>query len=204
MSEAATERDLKEAAGVLQRTGSWNLSRVVVGLAILFSGILIGVGATIVFGRDVLLNMILTPPDPARIADYLTHDLNLTPEQEAEFEEIFKKHLEALDEIRESVDPLMKQQIEILKSRVSGILNKDQAQRWEDRIGEFQRIIERGHKHLENGESGTSKSIDKYGDDLILQERELGQMSPTSGGVAVRRDKVTSAAHSQSAQASQP
>ena len=108
------------------------------GGVLLLSGIVIGAG-----GTGLFLKHKLDQPDEApkhfsrRLADRITHDLALNPEQSEQIRTLFETHQEEMKTIRLKIKDEVDDSRETLQSEVKAILTPEQAEKWDQRIKEY-------------------------------------------------------------------
>ena len=119
---------------------------VLLGLAILCCGMVIGVGITLHVGHSMILHT-LNPGD--RMASHITRKidrkLDLTDEQKAEVEKIVTHRVSEFRNILDTMYPDIKKQITSMHQEVAGILTEKQRVKWEKHTRKIQRKLEQ-HK----------------------------------------------------------
>jgi hypothetical protein len=113
---------------------------VLLSLLTLFSGILIGAGATLLFVGHAKND---TPPLPEefsrRMVAQLTRELGLTLEQQEQINPVVERHMQVLDEIRNEARPQIRQELERMNDEIMALLDEQQQQMWKDHIDRMQR-----------------------------------------------------------------
>lgn len=125
---------------------------LIVGGVLVLSGMVMGAGGTV-----LLVNDRLEQPDQApkqfsrRLADRMTRDLGLTPEQESEIHTIFEKHQTEMHAVRKSVEQRIQDSFTTMRSEVNEILTPEQAKLWDERLREYRKQDDRGRPPRHEG-----------------------------------------------------
>jgi hypothetical protein len=118
------------------------------GLVLLLSGILIGAGGMFFWGRELVLQNIRRGASLASISEHLEKALNLNSTQNEQVEEILKRHVPKIREIRKSKYLEIRQEIDVMRDEIEATLDERQLKLWEeelDRITSYRRY--RRHHH---------------------------------------------------------
>jgi hypothetical protein len=110
------------------------------GLIILFCGILIGAGITVILLQRVVLYAIHHPEEvPNRLTERLRNKLSLTDEQTKKVKAILTERQKALRELRRVMRPKVERELEHLREDVAAVLDKDQSHKWRKRFDRLRR-----------------------------------------------------------------
>lgn len=113
---------------------------VLFSLLTLLSGIVIGVGGTLIFVGPQ--EKYAPPPVPEefsrRMVDHLTRELSLTAEQQEKIKPIVETHMKTLDKYREEARPKIRQELEDMNNEIMALLDTNQQQMWKDSIERMQ------------------------------------------------------------------
>jgi len=125
----------------------WKL--VLLGLVILFCGMVIGAGITFHVGNVMMFHAI-TPGDEIaeRVTKRIDRDLDLTDEQRPQVSEIVAHRVSAFKNILLDAYTRIKAQFELLHDEVAPILSEEQKLKWEKHYKKMQKVITRIHKRL--------------------------------------------------------
>lgn len=108
---------------------------LLVGIAILFCGMLIGSGLTMRVLWNRVTDIVQHPDQlPQRITQRVNRFLDLTPEQQTKVQDILAKRQLSIEALRRQVYPNIQSEMDGLRDDVAAILNPDQARRWKERF----------------------------------------------------------------------
>ena len=118
---------------------------IIFGICILLCGIVIGFGATlglIKYNRDIRHSLIPHHKRDAKgITEYISRDLDLTPEQKQQIQEILEQRMK-------DFKPVMRSQIDKTNEEISKVLTEEQKEKWK-------KILEEKKKKREGNSSGS-------------------------------------------------
>ena len=114
---------------------------VLFSLLILLSGIIIGVGATVIVLRQSIKNENSRMPEEfsRRMVERLTRELHLTGDQRQQVKPIIEKHMKAMDQYRQEARPKIRQELEQMNDELMAIFDNTQQQIWKERIQRMQK-----------------------------------------------------------------
>jgi len=119
------------------------------GLVILFCGIVIGAGITLHAGSLLLLHAVGPEVKIAqRVTRHLDRDLDLTDEQRAQVVKIVGRRISAFQHIVIDAHARAKEEYELLHDEVAAILTGEQKISWEKHYKKMQEASTRIHKRL--------------------------------------------------------
>ena len=120
----------------------WKL--VLLGLIILFCGMIIGAGITFHIGNVMILH-VLGPGDEMadRITKRIDRNLDLTDKQRSQVAEIVARRVSAFKRILFDVYPKVKEQFALLHDEIAPILTEEQKRKWEKHYERMQEGITR-------------------------------------------------------------
>jgi len=119
------------------------LKMVLLGLAILLCGMVIGSAGTLFVARRAVVHAVLHPEEmPTRAAQRLGRRLDLSAEQQAQVETILRRRLLALAHVRERFRPQIDRELDDLREEVAAMLDEEQAQQWRDDFRRLRRFIQ--------------------------------------------------------------
>jgi hypothetical protein len=118
---------------------------VLLSLLTLFSGILIGAGATFI---SMQRNMPKKPePGPEyfsqRMMRHLIDELQLTEEQRGIIQPVINRHFETIDKYRQEARPKISEEIKQMNEAIMAVLTEPQKQIWQDRIKRMREVFPR-------------------------------------------------------------
>lgn len=120
------------------RPKRWRI--VLLGIAILMLGALIGSGVTVIVIKKMVLHAISHPEKAsARIANRIQRKLDLSAEQAAQVRSIIAERQKALQAIRREVQPRVEKELNGLRDDVAALLEPDKARRWRERFDRLKR-----------------------------------------------------------------
>ncbi len=123
---------------LLRRRRPWR--SLLLGLIILFCGMLIGAGITVIILQKVVLYAIHHPEEiPNRLTERLRNKLGLTDEQTKNVKAILIERQKAFMALRRATRPKMERELEQLREDVAAILDKNQARKWRKRFDTLRR-----------------------------------------------------------------
>ena len=105
--------------------------QMVVGAIILFCGIVIGSGATLLHLKDRMIMRGPRPPVPDVVED-IKNRYDLTDEQAEKVEDIFKRRRETMRAIFEESRQKMEAEFQKINLEMKEILSSEQYERWEN------------------------------------------------------------------------
>lgn len=110
-------------------------------LAILVLGIVIGASGTIVFGRGLLLQRFLRPADaiPGDVIQRVGDELRITPEERSKLQGIFEEHMRKVETIRVEGRASVSKELDSLREEVADVLGDERAEQWRARFEEARR-----------------------------------------------------------------
>jgi hypothetical protein len=113
---------------------------ILLGLIILFCGILIGAGITVILLQRVVLYAIHHPEEiPNRLTERLRNKLSLTDDQTKKVKAILTERQKAFTELRRAKRPKVERELKSLREEVAAVLDKDQARKWSKRFDRLRR-----------------------------------------------------------------
>ena len=108
---------------------------------ILISGIVIGAGLTLIITGHSNVQKSL-PPAPeymsGRMVKRIAEELKLPPEQREQLEPIVKKHMKAMDDIRQDARPKIMEEIRQMNDEIMAILDTGQQKLWQEKMKHMQ------------------------------------------------------------------
>jgi len=135
----AAGQETSAAPPAKRRSRVW--PQVLLGIAILVCGMLIGAGGTIVLGRRILVPGARQPAQlSGAIAKGMARRLNLTPEQERETRRIVREHMERVNELRDQGRRDIQQELDAMRDEVAEVLTPQQAQAWKRQFEHIRRF----------------------------------------------------------------
>ncbi|MBI4596008.1 MAG: hypothetical protein HY730_06475 [Candidatus Tectomicrobia bacterium] len=145
------EKEIKEipvnTPSQTPKKSRWKL--VLLGLVILFCGMVIGAGITFHVGHVMIFHAISPNGEMAgRITKQIDRDLNLTDEQRSQVDKIVAHRVSAFGSILIEAYPKIKEQFELLHDEVAPILTEEQKLKWEKHYEKMQKVIKKIHKRL--------------------------------------------------------
>lgn len=115
---------------LLRRLHSWRMAFL--GVAILLAGMLGGAAATLLTVSRLEPQRPRPPVHAVKMMlARLTGPLDLTDEQQRQIEPILQKHIGKLDQIQQDGQKAIAEELRLLSQDLSGVLNPDQMQLWE-------------------------------------------------------------------------
>jgi hypothetical protein len=126
------------------------LKPILWGLLTLFSGIIIGVGLTLIITDQSEMPKSL-PPGPEyiskRMVNRIARELKLSPVQHEQLGPIVQKHMNAVDEIRKQARPQISDELDEMNEEILSILNEQQKVIWKDHVQRMQDHFMRMRRH---------------------------------------------------------
>jgi hypothetical protein len=123
---------------LLRRRRPWR--SFLLGLIILFCGMLIGAGITVIILQKVVLYAIHHPEEvPNRLTERLRNKLSLTDEQTKKVKAILIERQKAFVALRRAIRPKMERELEQLREDVAAVLDENQARKWRKRFDRLRR-----------------------------------------------------------------
>ena len=131
------------------------LKPVLMSALILFSGIIIGAGLTLIVTGDSGTQKSL-PPGPEymsrRMVERIVRELKLSPEQHEQLKPIIQKRMKAMDDIRNQARPQINNELKLMNEEIIAILDEGQKQIWEDKIKKMQEHFTRMRQRRSPGD----------------------------------------------------
>ena len=113
------------------------LKPILFSTLILISGIVIGAGLTLIITGQSNVTKSL-PPAPeymsGRMVKRIAEELKLPPEQREQLEPIVKKHMKAMDDIRQDARPKIMDEIKQMNDEIMAILDEGQQPLWQEKM----------------------------------------------------------------------
>lgn len=107
--------------------------RVVAALLIFIGGMVCGGGLTVIVAvRDIRHAMRHPEEVPPRITRYLTHRLDLSPDQADQIERLIAEHQAHFQAIRRETQPRVSAELSELREQISEVLTPEQRAKWDD------------------------------------------------------------------------
>jgi hypothetical protein len=152
---------------------------------ILISGIVIGAGLTLIITGHSNVQKSL-PPAPeymsGRMVKRIAEELKLPPEQREQLEPIVKKHMKAMDDIRQDARPKIMDEIRQMNDEIMAILDTGQQQLWQEKMKHMQEHFTRMRNRRDtNGgwrDGRGPKSERRRGDRFHENRPPEGQLPP--------------------------
>lgn len=130
--------------------------KVLLMLAIFFSGAVVGGGLTVVYIVKRVKHAIAHPQDaPEKLAGRLKAKLDLSDEQTTKVQVIIAERQAALRNIRRQAQPQIDEQIALLRAQVKQVLNETQAKQWDALLDD---LIKNWLPRLPESQSATQPS----------------------------------------------
>lgn len=119
---------------------------ILLGLVILFCGMIIGGGLTLHIGHLMIFHA-LNPGDEmaSHISRRIDRKLDLTETQRSQVNQIVDRRVAAFKEILNEAYPQIQEQIQLMHDEVDRVLTEKQKVKWEEHIDNMKRRLER-HK----------------------------------------------------------
>jgi adenylate kinase family enzyme len=146
------EKEIKESPvntpTQTRKKSRWKL--ILLGLVILFCGMVIGAGITFHAGNVMMFRAISQNGEMAeRVTKHIDRDLDLTDEQRFQVAKIVAHRISVFKNILiDDAYPRIKEQFELLHGEVASILTEEQKIKWEKHYEKMQKVIIRIHKRL--------------------------------------------------------
>lgn len=106
--------------------------RIVLWILIFGSGMVVGVGLTLIAVRQGALNAIHHPElMPAKISQRLERPLRLTSEQRQQVEQILVERQLRLADIRRRFQPELEAELDVIHEQIGEVLDAQQKERWD-------------------------------------------------------------------------
>lgn len=162
------------------------LKPIIFSLLTLFSGIVIGIGLTLI-STNASNGPKTLPPGPEymskRMVQRIVHELKLSPEQHQQLDPIVQKHIKAMDDIRKQARPQINKELEQMNEEILSILNEQQKNIWKDRIQRMRDHFLRMRQHRgprRNPKNGRTPNVepDQPFDGRIDQPEQPPDMAP--------------------------
>jgi len=113
---------------------------LLLGLAILLCGAVIGSALTLIVAHRIVVHAIDNPHEaPTRIANRMKRKLDLSEEQRAKVLEILTERQRAIHAIRSEAQPKVVHELNLAKEQVAAVLNEKQARSWRERFDSLRR-----------------------------------------------------------------
>ncbi len=143
---AAGEAVAESAAPAPPKSRSRVPVQILLGIAILLCGMLIGAGATVLVGRTVIVPGGRPPAQASgAIARQMSRRLNLTPQQQTEVRRILREHMERVNQIRNEGRQEAKAEFDAMRDEVAKVLTPQQAQMWRREFDRMRRLAPQPH-----------------------------------------------------------
>jgi hypothetical protein len=114
--------------------------RLLLFLVIFLSGGVVGVGTTLLVLRHSFLVTVNNPDRvPGYLAAHLRRKLDLTEQQTAQVEDIFRRRQVVLQGIRRRVQPEIEVQLDQVEKEISNVLDDQQRPKWQQDFRELRR-----------------------------------------------------------------
>lgn len=111
---------------------------VLLTLVVFVSGLVVGVGGTLIAVRHEMLRVVHNPQEaPARIAAHLRSKLGLSDEQTRQVEAVVARRQAALQAIRHLVQPQVEAELDQAANEIGQILNESQRQDWDAMVAKI-------------------------------------------------------------------
>lgn len=94
------------------------------------------------------------PPRPDVFMKDLKTSLELSEDQFADVEKIFRRHHEGIEKIREQVSPLYKREFEQMDQELQAVLNETQRELWKQKLAKMRSPWGNGRRGGDRGERG--------------------------------------------------
>lgn len=114
-----------------------------VGIVILLAGVTIGAALTFIVFKPHKPDLKGVEFIRERAVRHLEHDLELTEEQKSQIDASFKKHLMAMDAIREKARPQIEKELVELDKDVKSVLDKQQQDKWDENVKKMNKRFSR-------------------------------------------------------------
>ena len=122
---------------------------VLLGLLILFCGMVIGAGITFHGGHVMMFRAISRSGDMAeRVTKHIDRDLELRDEQRSQVAKIVAHRISMSKNILIDAYARIEEEFELLHDEVAPILTEEQKLKWEKHYKKIQKVITRIHKRL--------------------------------------------------------
>jgi len=112
--------------------------QVLLGIAILLCGMLIGAGGAVLVGRGLILRQ--STQVSGAIVRHMSRRLNLTPQQERDVRRIVREHMEQVDQIRNQGRRDIEEELDAMRDEVADVLTPQQAQAWRRQFERVRRV----------------------------------------------------------------
>lgn len=125
---------------------------ILFSLLTLLSGIVIGVGATLMLVPQQKPDPVQKGPEwiSERMIGHLIHELNIPEEERDELREklkpIIEEHMTAINKIREEAQPKISALINEMNEQILASLNDEQKLAWEEQIKRMKEFFERARR----------------------------------------------------------
>ena len=148
------EKELKErpANNPSQTSKKRRWKLVLLGLVILFCGMVIGAGITFHLGNAMMFHALSPGSEMAeRVMKRIERDLDLTDDQRPRVAEIVVHRVSELKSIFMDASIRINEQFMLLHDEVAQIISEEQKLKWEKHYKKMQKVITRIHKRLKPG-----------------------------------------------------
>lgn len=163
--------------------GKDTLKPILFSLLILVSGIIIGVGVTLLTSKRLPTPKTL-PPGPEyisnRMVQRIIHELHLDSEQQAQLKPIIQKHMKAIDDIRKEARPQISEEVKQMNEEILSILDQPQKRMWQKNMQQMQDHFKRMRQRRgPGGQRGKNQRPEgEFGPDQPYRERRFRNGRP--------------------------
>ena len=159
--------------------GKNTLKPILFSLLILVSGIIIGVGVTLLTSKRFPTPKTL-PPGPEyisnRMVQRIMRELHLNPEQQEQLGPIIQKHMKAIDDIRKEARPQISEEVKQMNEEILSILDEPQKHLWQKNMRQMQDHFTRMRQR--RGPGGNQRPNGEFGPDQPRRERRFRNGRP--------------------------
>jgi hypothetical protein len=114
------------------------LKVVLLGLALLLCGVVIGAGGMLFWGRELILKRLqYVRPGPELICRNLESSLNLTPDQTLAVGKILNDYFPRIRALRQNKDDLTREEFRAMHQEILAVLTPGQAEHYEEEFGKM-------------------------------------------------------------------
>jgi hypothetical protein len=125
-----------QALPLPKKRGKWRM--VLLGISILFTGMIIGAGASFIAVHRAVQKTIRNPEDiPARIAHRIRKKLDLNEDQTKRILNIMRARQKNIQALRREYQPKLEKELNEVRDEVSGVLEPEKARKWRHRFEEL-------------------------------------------------------------------
>lgn len=161
---------------------------VLFSLLTLLSGIVIGVGLTLMVIKPQTQDPSQKGPEwmSERMVSHIIRDLNLPEEKKAELLPIIQEHMQAIDAIRQEARPKITEIINDMNAGIMETLDDDQKLAWADQMDQMKKRFDRMRK---GGPDGDRRRRGDGNGQQDGERRRRGDGDGQGGPDGERRDK---------------